>query len=39
MSPAKGTAGNKARTGKTYKLTGYTSLDIEAQEEMFEHDW
>ena len=21
------------------KLTGYTSLDIEAQEEMFEHDW
>ena len=24
---------------RAIKLTGYTSLDIEAQEEMFEHDW
>ena len=39
VSPAKVPQATKRGPVRPIKLTGYTSLDIEAQEEMFEHDW
>lgn len=39
VSPAQVPQGTKRGPVRPIKLTGYTSLDIEAQEEMFEHDW
>lgn len=39
VSPAKVPQATKRGPVRPVKLTAYTSLDIEAQEEMFEHDW
>ena len=39
VSPASVPQATKRGPVRPIKLTGYTSLDIEAQEEMFEHDW
>lgn len=39
VSPAQVPQATKRGPVRPIKLTGYTSLDIEAQEEMFEHDW
>ena len=39
VSPAQVPQSTKRGPVRPIKLTGYTSLDIEAQEEMFEHDW
>lgn len=39
VSPAKVPQATKRGPVRPIKLIGYTSLDIEAQEEMFEHDW
>ena len=39
VSPAQVQQSTKRGPVRPIKLTGYTSLDIEAQEEMFEHDW
>lgn len=38
-SPAQIPKATKRGPVRPVKLTGYTSLDIEATEEMFEHDW
>lgn len=39
ISPANVPQATKRGPVRAIKLTGYTSLDIEAQEDMFEHDW
>lgn len=39
VSPAQVPKATKRGPVRPIKLTGYTTLDIEAQEEMFEHDW
>lgn len=39
VSPAQVPQATKRGPVRPVKLTAYTSLDIEAQEEMFEHDW
>lgn len=39
VSPAQVPQATKRGPVREIKLSGYTSLDIEAQEEMFEHDW
>ena len=39
VSPAQVPQATKRGPVRPIKLTGYTSLEIEAQEEMFEHDW
>lgn len=39
VSPAQVPQATKRDPVRAIKLSGYTSLDIEAQEEMFEHDW
>lgn len=39
VSPAQIPQATKRGPVRAIKLTNYTSLDIEAQEEMFEHDW
>ncbi len=39
VSPAQVTKATKRGPVRAIKLSGYTSLDIEANEEMFEHDW
>ena len=39
VSPAQVPQATKRGPVRAIKLSGYTSLDIEAQEEMFEHDW
>ena len=39
VSPAQVPEATKRGPVRPIKLTGYTSLDIEAQEEMFDHDW
>lgn len=39
VSPAQVPQATKRGPVRAIKLTGYTTLDIEAQEEMFEHDW
>lgn len=39
VAPAKVPQATKRGPVRPIKLTGYTSLDIQAQEEMFEHDW
>ena len=39
VAPSEVPQATKRVTVRPIKLTGYTSLDIEAQEEMFEHDW
>lgn len=39
VAPAQVPQATKRGPVRPIKLTGYTSLDIEAQEEMFEHDW
>lgn len=39
VSPAQVPPATKRGPVRPIKLTGYTSLDIEAKEEMFEHDW
>lgn len=39
VSPAYVPQATKRGPVRPIKLTGYTSLDVEAQEEMFEHDW
>ena len=39
VAPSEVPQATKRGPVRPIKLTGYTSLDIEAQEEMFEHDW
>ena len=39
VAPSQVPQATKRGPVRPIKLTGYTSLDIEAQEEMFEHDW
>lgn len=39
VSPAQVPKATKMGPVRAIKLSGYTSLDIEANEEMFEHDW
>ena len=39
VAPSEVPQATKRAPVRPIKLTGYTSLDIEAQEEMFEHDW
>lgn len=39
VAPSEVKPSTKRGPVRPIKLTGYTSLDIEAQEEMFEHDW
>lgn len=39
VAPSQVPPASKRGPVRAIKLTGYTSLDIEAQEEMFEHDW
>lgn len=39
VSPAQVPQATKRGPVRAIKLSGYTLLDIEAQEEMFEHDW
>lgn len=39
VSPAQVPQATKRGPVRAIKLSSYTSLDIEAQEEMFEHDW
>ena len=39
VAPSQVPQATKRGPVRPIRLTGYTSLDIEAQEEMFEHDW